>query len=110
MEQGFTVNGEKFFSFEAYQEIMGRRNNPLNAIKSKLLAKGWGNAIELLDCIAKHKPDALAIWLKTKCTITLMQAAESFKDWSIYNQRPEALAFDNDIYALDAVICDREVA
>lgn len=110
MNNSFTVNGEKFLSFEQYQEVMARRNNPLNAIKSSLLAKGWGNAIELLNCIAKHKPEALAEWLKTKSTITLMQAAESFRNWSIYNQRSESLAFDNDVYALDAVICNGEAA
>lgn len=27
-EESFVVNGERFFSFEEYKEIMGRRNDP----------------------------------------------------------------------------------
>lgn len=80
-----------------------QKHSEITEIKTALIKRGWGEAIELLDCVAKHNPAGLAEWLRTKSTTYLMQICEPFRNWSIYGQRNTPLPFDNDVYALDAV-------
>jgi hypothetical protein len=76
----------------------------INKIKKVLIARGDGDAIELLNCMATHNPEKTAKWLKTKSTLDLKEAANKFEGWSIYNHRTSPLPFFNDVAALDSAI------
>lgn len=76
----------------------------INKIKSVLISKGWGDAIELLNCMTAHNTEKTEKWLKTKSTLDLRDAAKKFEGWSIYSHRTSPLPFHNDVDALDAAI------
>lgn len=74
-------------------------------LKSILLNKGWGDAIVLVDFLAKNNPDGLCQWMKNQSTTFLMGICEPFRNWSYYRDvRIDPMPFDNDVYALDAAI------
>jgi len=75
-------------------------------LKTSLIKRGWGDAIELLDCLIRLENKKYKKWLKTKSTLDLRAACERFRNWSIYDQRKGPLPFDNDVYALDTIICN----
>ena len=70
-------------------------------MKSHLLKRDWGEAIELLDCLTKHEPEGLGKWLKSGSTIQLRRPCERFRDWSIYQQRLDPMPFENDVQAIE---------
>lgn len=76
----------------------------LTTIKSHLLKRDWGDAITLLEYVAKINPVGLSEWLKSKDTVILMEICEPFRNWSMYDQRLDPMPFDNDVLALDASI------
>jgi hypothetical protein len=74
-----------------------------NNIKSTLLARGWGDAITLLECLIKNDPSKFSSWLNSGSTIELRRSCERFRNWSIYSQRLDPMPFENDVSALDSV-------
>ena len=74
------------------------------AIKSLLLQKDWGEAITLLDFILRKNPEGFKRWVSTGSTIVLKEICEPFRKWSFYRDRLGPLPFENDVWALDAVI------
>lgn len=83
---------------------MGFRNN----LKSRLIKKGWGEAIELFNCFEKHCPKEFEEWKKSGDTILLRDSCEKFRNWAIYNSRTGNLPFENDVYAIDACMAQME--
>ena len=78
--------------------------NIISNIKTCLIRNNWASAIELLECLEKHKPVGLVIWLKNGETIQLRDMCDEFKTWSIYSNRLDNLPNFNDFCALDSVL------
>ncbi len=71
-------------------------------IKTVLIQKGWGDAIELLNVIQKNNKVSFDKWLHSGFTTLLMDMAEPYKAWAIYANRTDVLPFFNDICAIDS--------
>lgn len=76
-------------------------NSRITQLKTALLRKGWGSALELVDVLYRERPWAFQEWLKTGRTQDLMAISERYRTWSIYSHRTDKLPFDNDVYAMD---------
>jgi len=75
----------------------------ITEMKTALIRRGSGQAIELLDVTIRDKPDSLKAWLKKGSTVELRRLAAPYKTYSIYDQRKERLPFFNDVCAIDSV-------
>ena len=74
----------------------------LNNLKSRLIKRGWGKAIELLNVFKKHCPEEFEEWKKSGSTVLLKQSCLKFKSWHIYKHRSDNLPFENDVDAIDS--------
>ena len=80
------------------------RRHITTPLKTFLLKRGWGEAINLLDCLVRCNPDGFDEWARNKSTTYLRRICEPYKGWSIYHQRNDPLPFDNDVCALDTAV------
>ena len=71
-------------------------------LKSRLLQKGWGDAIMLLDDMLRVEPEKTQKWFNNGSTLDLRDAAERFRNFTRYKESDQAHAFINDVWALDA--------
>lgn len=74
----------------------------LNNLKSRLIKKGWGDAIELLNTFKRQSPLEFEEWKQSGSTVYLKQSCFRFRMWSMYNHRKDPLPFENDVDAIDS--------
>ena len=74
----------------------------LNNLKNRLIKRGWGDAIELLNLFQKHCPKEFEEWKKTGSHILIRDSCEQFKSWAMYRNQNRPLPFENDIEAIGA--------